>query len=153
MKIPVTAFYVIGAVLFGLVAAFGISAMTYHPLPVQVQVNQYVPVKAPEPVVPTIAPVVRPTGPFAPAPAPVVVTTQPLPSITPVDNSNRLEPHTNCNITGDTNNDITCLTEMTTGMAFSMIFNISPIVIIIIAIPTLLQMFNIVLRVRPPRNF
>jgi hypothetical protein len=106
MKIPIT--YIIGAFIFGLVLAFGIAAATYHPSPVQVQINQYVPVKAPEPAVPTIAPAVTSTGKFDPAPAPVVVTTMQLPSITPevtpneyvACNPNDMDPttlaYTNC---------------------------------------------------------
>jgi hypothetical protein len=85
--------YVVAAVIFGIVMAFGIGAMTYHPLPVQVQINQYAPIKVPAPSELTLAPqyvpgsaASKPTpanDPYAPAQAPVVVTTQPLPTITP----------------------------------------------------------------------
>lgn len=89
MKIP--ALYIVGAVVFGLICAYGMMALTYHPQPVQVQVNQYqpirpvptfAPVQAPQPAITTV-PVPTSTGAFDPAPAPVVVTTMPLPQITP----------------------------------------------------------------------
>lgn len=118
MKIPVI--YVIGAILFGLVAAFGIAAMTYHPLPVQVQVNQYAPVRAPEPAIPTIAPVHTPSKPFDPAPAPVVVTTQPLPSITPENNPNEVKPVMHCNISDDSMVSVSCMTEEVTDLVVGM---------------------------------
>jgi hypothetical protein len=91
MKIPalfagVPISYIAAALLFGLIATFGISAMTYHPLPMQVQINQYAPIKPPSPAIPTIVPAkpANPDTPFAPAPPPQIITTQDLPTIKPV---------------------------------------------------------------------
>ena len=93
MKIPaifsgIPVSYLVAVVIFGLAAAFGMAAFTHQPLAVQVQINQYQPIQAPAPAIPTQAPqlvvdhTVK-TGKFDPAAAPVVVTTQPLPTITP----------------------------------------------------------------------
>lgn len=85
--------YVAIAVVFGLVVAFGYSGMSYHPLPLQVKEDLYMPAPAPTAAIPTVAPQpikgsnadkpADPTDKFAPAQAPVVVTTAPLPTITP----------------------------------------------------------------------
>jgi len=84
MKIPPSYFlYLALAVVFGIVLSVGINWMTYKPEPLQVPLNQYQPAQAPAPSVPTVAPSIKVTDPFAPAPAPVIVTTEPLPSITP----------------------------------------------------------------------
>lgn len=84
MKIPPVYFvYFAAAVLIGLIFSFGIIGVTHQPLPVQVQIDPYQPYQAPSPAIPTISPSVKTTDQFAPASAPVVVTTAPLPTITP----------------------------------------------------------------------
>lgn len=107
-KIPIK--YLVLAVLAGIIISFGIVGMFAHPVPFQVQVQQYKPAEAPVPAIPTIAPVVKTTEVFAPAPAPVVVTTQPLPTITP-DNTTTNETYY-CNITGDMTMQTMCLVAL-----------------------------------------
>lgn len=71
--------YYAAAVLVGILFAIGAASVMYRPQPVQVPLAQY------QPAAPTIAPAITATGnPFAPAPAPVIVTTAPLPTITPL---------------------------------------------------------------------
>ena len=83
------------ALIVGAVFAFGISSFTYQPVPLQATENPYAPITPPAPAVTILPPQYVPgsyadankntTGdPYAPAAAPVVVTTAPLPSITPV---------------------------------------------------------------------
>lgn len=83
MKIPLH--YVAGVVLFGLIFSYGMMALTYHPQPVQVQINPYPTIKSietfkpaepPTPAITTV-PVPTSTGKFDPATAPVIVTTDP----------------------------------------------------------------------------
>ncbi len=82
------------ALVVGTIFAFGISSLTYQPVPLQVTENPYTPALPPSPSVTVLPPQYVPgsyadankntTGdPYAPAPAPVIVTTAPLPSITP----------------------------------------------------------------------
>ena len=76
------------AVAIGLVFSFGWVGMNHRPLPLQVEEDIYSPTTPPAPAVPTQAPqlvvdnTVK-TGEFDPAAPPVVVTTAPLPTITP----------------------------------------------------------------------
>jgi hypothetical protein len=83
------------ALLIGVCFSFGISSITYQPVPLQVTENPYAPAIAPTPAVTVLAPQYVPgsyadankntsSDPYAPAPAPVIVTTAPLPSITPI---------------------------------------------------------------------
>ena len=83
------------ALLIGVCFSFGISSITYQPVPLQVTENPYSPAIAPTPAVTVLAPQYVPgsyadankntsSDPYAPAPAPVIVTTAPLPSITPI---------------------------------------------------------------------
>jgi hypothetical protein len=82
------------ALLVGCILAFGYAGLSYHPSPLQVQLDPYAPLPPAAPAEPTLAPQPvpgsaadhppNPNDPYAPAQAPVVVTTQPLPSITPV---------------------------------------------------------------------
>jgi len=83
------------ALLVGAIFAFGISSLTYQPVPLQVTENPYTPATPPTPAVTILAPQYVPgsyadankntTGdPYAPAAAPVVVTTAPLPTITAI---------------------------------------------------------------------
>jgi hypothetical protein len=83
------------ALLVGAIFAFGISSLTYQPVPLQVTENPYTPTTPPTPAVTILAPQYVPgsyadankntTGdPYTPAPAPVVVTTAPLPTITAI---------------------------------------------------------------------
>lgn len=89
--------YVSLALVLGIVLSLGVNWMTYKPQPMQVQLAQYQPSVVPAPAIQTLAPQMiegssaeqamkanRSEDPFAPAPAPVIVTTAPLPSITPV---------------------------------------------------------------------
>jgi hypothetical protein len=89
----------LGIALFvGGIISFGIVGMTYHPVPLQVPEDQYLPIAPPTPAIPTLAPQFIPNSSadegkdavpdkFAPAKPPMIVTTQPLPSITPVGSS------------------------------------------------------------------
>ena len=83
------------ALLIGVCFSFGISSITYQPVPLQVTENPYAPAIAPTPAVTVLAPQYVPgsyadankntsSDPYAPVPAPVIVTTAPLPSITPI---------------------------------------------------------------------
>jgi hypothetical protein len=83
MKIPKIYFaYFVIAILVGVIFSFGYVGTFQQKEPLQVQLEQYQPYQAPAPAVPTIAPAVQPTGEFAPAPAPQVIPTQVLPTIT-----------------------------------------------------------------------
>lgn len=67
----------------GLIFSFGIVGTTHAPL--QVSVNQqYQPATAPAPAIPTVVPAGTRNA-YDPAPAPVVITTAPLPTITPLE--------------------------------------------------------------------
>lgn len=104
--------YVLVAVTVGFVFAFGYSGLSYHPLPLQVKEDIYHPAPAPTGAIPTLAPQpikkstadkpTDPNDPYAPAPAPVVVTTQPLPDITPVTTLNPCCINSNFNNTYQT---------------------------------------------------
>lgn len=158
MKIPaifagIPASYLVAAVIFGIVVAFGVGAMTYRPLPVQVQINQYAPMKAPEPAIPTVAPTVNPgpQSPYAPAPAPVVVTTAPLPTITAAPTP---EIHTNCDVNaGSDATSLVCVMEDATLTIGYMITGTVPLVIIMAVFPIILMLCRRMLEFgRPPRN-
>lgn len=83
------------ALIVGAIFAFGIASITYQPVPLQVAENPYPAVTPPPLAIQTLAPqyipgstaeteVANPNGdPYAPAQAPVIVTTAPLPTITP----------------------------------------------------------------------
>jgi hypothetical protein len=95
MKIPSEyVIYVLAALGIGLILSFGIVGMMPHQAPMQVQLTQYQPLPPPTAAIPIQTPQLvpgsaadlkkaDPNDKFAPAPAPVVVTTQPLPTITP----------------------------------------------------------------------
>lgn len=87
MKIPPSYFlYLILAIVFGILLSVGVNWMTYEPQPLQVPLTQYQPAQAPAPAIPTVVPALtKQKDPFAPAPAPVIVTTEPLPTITPTE--------------------------------------------------------------------
>jgi hypothetical protein len=82
------------ALIVGACLAFGIASTTYEPVPLQVLENPYQPIAPPAPAVTVLPPQFVPGSmasqvnttddPYAPAPAPVIVTTAPLPTITPV---------------------------------------------------------------------
>jgi len=82
------------ALIVGACLAFGIASLTYEPVPLQVHENPYKPVAPPVPAVTVLPPQFVPGSmadltnrtddPYAPAPAPVIVTTAPLPTITPM---------------------------------------------------------------------
>ena len=86
--------YFIIAIIIGVILAIGVSPFTYHPAPLQVPEDQYQPFQHPAPAAPTLAPQFVPGSSvdaqkdvvpdkYAPAKPPVVVTTAPLPTITP----------------------------------------------------------------------
>ena len=77
------AVYFLLAVVFGAVLSFGLAAMFHQPMALTVQLDTYAPTAAPTAAIPTVAVVQTPNGAFTPATAPVVVTTEPLPTITP----------------------------------------------------------------------
>ena len=77
------AVYFLLAVVFGAVLSFGLAAMFHQPMALTVQLDTYAPTAAPTAAIPTVAVMQTPNGAFTPAPAPVVVTTEPLPTITP----------------------------------------------------------------------
>ena len=77
------AIYFLLAVIFGAVLSFGLAAMFHQPMALTVQLDTYAPTAAPTAAIPTVAVIQTPNGAFTPAPAPVVVTTEPLPAITP----------------------------------------------------------------------
>lgn len=137
MKIPLH--YILGAVIFGIIVAAGIVAMTYHPPDIQVQLHQYSPIQtplpyqpapAPAPAVPTIVPTVISTGKFDPAPAPVIVTTAPVPTITssPVATVGRCDPN---NIDWNKSVDLNCATEEMLLPMIS-IMNMMPILTLVV---------------------
>lgn len=100
MQIPPK--YIVGTIIFALIVSFGIMSLTYRPQPVQVQVNQYepirqVPVYTPAPVpqpASTTIPIPTSMPSFDPAPPPVVITTDPDPKGT-------TGPLITCSSTGD----------------------------------------------------
>jgi len=144
MKSPIPLSYIAGAVIFGLVCAFGIAAMTHQPLPVQVQINQYAPIKPPAPAIPTVAPVSTPGKPFDPAPSPVIVTTQPLPTITPEPT-----PVGKCDVKSD---DIatmqTCLIQETMGPMVNIAFGMLPVIMFLAAFPFIVGLMSQLFRPR-----
>ena len=90
------AYYFLAVVVIAAVLASAWVGMTNEPVPLQVQKNEYAPTKPPVPAMPTYDPQYVPGsyadtnrnstkfGKFTPAPAPVVVTTAPLPTITTI---------------------------------------------------------------------
>jgi hypothetical protein len=83
------------ALLVGLIASFGLTGLTYHPVSFQVQQDIYAPITPSGGAEPTISPQYVPGSyadgnsntsgdKFAPAQAPQVIPTQVLPTITPV---------------------------------------------------------------------
>ena len=83
------------ALLVGLIASFGLTGLTYHPVSLQVQQDIYAPITPSGGAEPTISPQYVPGSyadgnsntsgdKFAPAQAPQVIPTQVLPTITPV---------------------------------------------------------------------
>ena len=139
MKIPLEYFaYFFIALFVGVVFAFGIASVTHQPLAVQVQVNQYQPIAPPAPAMPTIAPVKPNTEPFAPAPAPVVVTTAPLPTITPEPTKVGM-----CDVgTTDSATMPNCLVQEALGPMVSLLVGLVPIMIILAIIPMALSGFS-----------
>jgi len=86
------------ALLVGLIASFGLTGLTYHPVSLQVQQDIYAPITPSGGAEPTISPQYVPGSyadgnsntsgdKFAPAQAPQVIPTQVLPTITPVPTS------------------------------------------------------------------
>jgi len=120
MKIPTTyILYVVAAVIVGLVFSIGIVGSTHNQAPLQVQLQQYQPAAPPAPAIPTQAPqlvvdnTVK-TGDFDPAPAPVVVTTAPLPTITPVADATKKVGK--CDVkAGDSATSLACVNEEVLG--------------------------------------
>lgn len=105
MKIPTQYLIYLGAaVVIGIVFSFGAISMMSQPAPMQVPLTTYqqptpmlTAAPPPPPAIPTLTPQMiegstaeqamkanRSNDPYAPAPAPVIVTTAPLPTITPV---------------------------------------------------------------------
>lgn len=112
------------AILVGLIVSFGYSGLSYHPLPLQVKEDIYSPAPVPTAAIPTLAPQLipgstasnppDPNDPYAPSPPPVVVTTQPLPTITPVKTQNACCLDSNWN-----NTHQTLQTQVGAGMGFA----------------------------------
>lgn len=128
------------AILVGLIFSFGLASMLHQPLPVQVQLSQYQPAQPPTPAIPTIVQTPPSKGNFDPASAPVVVTTAPLPTITP-------HPQTThsgtCNINDpDQATAMSCMVQE----VLNLIVAITPILITASVIGLMINMFNLVMR-------
>jgi hypothetical protein len=140
--------YALIAVTVGFVFAFGYSGLTYHPLPLQVTEDIYRPAPVPTAAIPTLSPQLikgstaakpsDPNDPYAPAPAPVVVTTQPLPDITPVTTLNPCCVNSNFNNTFQTTQT---QLEQTSGNSLAFL-GLSLVVIAIIAVIIVIGVFD-----------
>lgn len=137
MKIPPAYFaYFALALLLGVILAFGVASVLHQPLPLQVPLSTQT----------------LPDGThtdkdiYAPAPAPIIVTTAPLPTITPVQTTVS-PPGTNmCGINSAWNSTNACLVQEMAS-PYAAVAQLGSLLVSILPLPLIL---SFLVRIRQP---